>query len=252
MLHAPFRHRGETGTAERLLIGAGERNYEIAVIRHPRARRYTLRVRHASRDVVLTMPRRGSLRDARAFAEKNVHWIASKIAAIPDNVPFADGETIPLRGVPHRICHRSGERGTVWIENDETGDPLICVAGANAHLARRVKDFLKGEARKALSAASRIYAAKIGVTIGRIGLRDSTTRWGSCSESGSLSYSWRLIFAPAYVLDYLAAHEIAHRIELNHSDRFWALLDSMTPERRRAEAWLSANGNALHRYGGSS
>jgi predicted metal-dependent hydrolase len=251
MLYTPFRNRSETAQTERLLVGGGERHYEIAIIRHPRARRYTLRVRHASRDVVLTMPRRGNLRDARAFAEKNVQWIASKIAAIPEHIPFADGESIPLRGIPHRICHRPGERGTVWIENDAGGDALICVAGAGAHIARRVTDFLKGEARKALSTASRIYAAKIGVTIGRIGLRDSTTRWGSCSESGSLSYSWRLIFAPAYVLDYLAAHEIAHRIELNHSDRFWVLLDSMTPERKKAEAWLSANGNALHRYGAS-
>lgn len=250
MFYAPFRNIRQIAPAERLLVGAGERNYEIAVIRHPRARRYTLRVRHASRDVVLTMPRRASLRDARAFAERNVHWIASKIAAIPENVPFTDGETIPLRGVAHRICHRPRERGTVWIENNNGGDALICVSGTGAHVARRVTDFLKQEARKALSTASRAYAAKIGVTIGRIGLRDSTTRWGSCSESGSLSYSWRLIFAPPYVLDYLAAHEIAHRIELNHSDRFWALLDSMTPERRKAEAWLSANGNALHRYGG--
>jgi predicted metal-dependent hydrolase len=164
-------------------------------------------------------------------------------------VPFADGESIPLRGIPHRICHRPHERGTVWIENDTGGDALICVSGTGVHLARRFTDFLKTEARKALSEASRAYAAKIGVTVGRIGLRDSTTRWGSCSETGSLSYSWRLIFAPAYVLDYLAAHEVAHRVELNHSDRFWALLDSMTPERQKAEAWLSANGNALHRYG---
>jgi len=250
MFYAPFRNTGQPVPAERLLVGGGERHYEIAIVRHPRARRYTLRVRHANRDVVLTMPRRGNLRDARAFAEKNVHWIASKIATIPETVPFADGESIPVRGIAHRICHRPGERGTVWIENDTNGDALICVAGASAHLARRVTDFLKNEARKALSAASRDYAAKIGVSIGKVGLRDSTTRWGSCSESGSLSYSWRLIFAPAFVLEYLAAHEIAHRIELNHSKRFWALLDSMTPEREKAEAWLGAHGNALHRYGG--
>ena len=250
MFYAPFRNTGQSAQAERLLVGGGERHYEVAIVRHPRARRYTLRVRHASRDVVLTMPRRGNLRDAHAFAERNVDWIASKIAAIPQNIPFADGETIPVRGVAHRICHRPEERGTAWIENDKNGDPLICVAGSSAHIARRVTDFLKQESRKALIAASRGYAAKIGVSIGRIGLRDSATRWGSCSESGSLSYSWRLILAPAFVLDYLAAHEIAHRIELNHSDRFWALLDSMTPEREKAEAWLSANGNALHRYGG--
>ncbi|MDP1907217.1 MAG: SprT family zinc-dependent metalloprotease [Hyphomicrobium sp.] len=176
-------------------------------------------------------------------------WIASKLERLPEIVPFADGESIPLRGVPHRITHQPRERGTVWIENDESGNGLICVAGSATHISRRVTDFLKREAKKALTEASRAYAAKIGVSFGRIGLRDSASRWGSCSESGSLSYSWRLILAPDFVLDYLAAHEIAHRIELNHSDQFWNLLDSMMPERRRAEAWLSAHGNSLHRYG---
>lgn len=244
-----FLNQRETLRAEKMTIFSGERSYELAVVRHPRARRYTIRVRDAYRDVVLTMPRRGNLADAHVFAQKNVAWIASKLAKLPDIVPFADDEIVPLRGVPHRITHRPKERGTVWIENDESGNAMICVAGTSAHVSRRITDFLKREAKKALTEASRSYAAKLGVTIGRIGLRDSASRWGSCSESGSLSYSWRLILAPAFVLDYLAAHEIAHRIELNHSDRFWNLLDSMTPDRVRAEAWLAAQGNSLHRYG---
>lgn len=235
--------------AETMTVRAGERSFELAVVRHPRARRYTIRVRDAYRDVVLTMPRRGSLADAHRFAQNNVAWIASKLARLPEAVPFADGEIIPLRGVPHRITHRPDARGTVWLERNAAGHALLCVAGAPAHVSRRITDFLKREARAALAEASRAYAAQIGVTIGRIGLRDSATRWGSCSESGSLSYSWRLILAPAFVLDYLAAHEVAHRIELNHSVRFWRLLDSMTPDRRQAEAWLAAHGNSLHRYG---
>jgi predicted metal-dependent hydrolase len=87
------------------------------------------------------------------------------------------------------------------------------------------------------------------VAIERIGVRDTASRWGSCSSDGALSYSWRLIFAPAFVLDYLAAHEVAHCRELNHSARFWRVVDQLTPERRRGEAWLKANGNSLHRYG---
>jgi len=244
-----FLNRQEKPPAQKMTVFCGEQSYELAIVRHPRARRYTIRVREAYRDVVLTMPMRGNLADAHIFAQKHVTWIASKVARLPDIVPFSDGGIIPFRGTPHRIVHRPRARGTVWIEQDDGGNTAICVAGNAAHISRRVTDFLKREAKKALTEASRAYAEKIGVTIGRIGLRDSASRWGSCSESGSLSYSWRLIFAPEFVLDYLAAHEIAHRIELNHSDRFWKLLDSMTPDRVRAEAWLGAHGNGLHRYG---
>jgi len=244
-----FLNRQARPATQKMIVFSAERSFELAVVRHPRARRYTIRVRDAYRDVVLTMPKRGNLADAHNFAQRNVAWIASKLARLPDIVPFANGETIPFRGTPHRITSRADARGTVWVEHDESSNALICVAGNSAHISRRVTDFLKREARKALTEASRAYAAKLGVSIGKIGLRDSASRWGSCSESGSLSYSWRLILAPDFVLDYLAAHEIAHRIELNHSDRFWNLLDSMMPDRRRAEAWLGAHGNGLHRYG---
>jgi predicted metal-dependent hydrolase len=244
-----FLNRRAKPTAEKMTVISAERSYELAIVRHPRARRYTIRVRDAYRDVVLTMPTRGNLADAHNFAQKNAAWIATKLSKLPDVVPFADGENIPVRGVPHRITHRPKTHGTVWIEHDETGNALLCVAGSPAHISRRVTDFLKREARKVLADRSRTYAFRLGVTVGKIGLRDSASRWGSCSESGSLSYSWRLILAPDFVLDYLAAHEIAHRIELNHSNRFWKLLDSMTPDRVRAEAWLATNGNGLHRYG---
>lgn len=244
-----FLRRPAQAATQKMTVFSGGRSYELAIVRHPRARRYTIRVRDAWRDVVLTMPTRGSLADAHSFAQKNIAWIASKLARLPDVVPFADGETVPFRGVPHRIAHRPRARGTVWLERDESGGALLCVAGSASHVSRRVTDFLKREAKKTLTEASLFYAAKIGVGIKRIGLRDSASRWGSCSESGSLSYSWRLILAPAFVLDYLAAHEIAHRIELNHSDRFWRLLDSMTPDRVRAEAWLGTHGSSLHRYG---
>lgn len=244
-----FLNRQAAPASEKMTVFSGERSYELAIVRHPRARRYTIRVRDAHRDIVLTMPPRGNLADAHSFAQRNAAWIAAKIAKLPDIVPFVHGEVIPFRGAPHRIAHRPDARGTVWLERGETGEAFLCVAGNPSHMSRRVTDYLKREAKKALTDASRHYAAKIGVAIRSIGLRDSASRWGSCSESGSLSFSWRLILAPDFVLDYLAAHEIAHRIELNHSGRFWDLLDSMTPDRERAEAWLATQGNSLHRYG---
>jgi predicted metal-dependent hydrolase len=236
-------------TRERLLIGDGGENYAIEVRRHPAARRYTLRVREARRDVVLTMPPRGSMRQAKRFAEKNVDWIAARLKRLPRPAPFAPEETIPLRGVPHRIVHRPGARGTAWTETGADGTPLLCVAGGAAHIGRRARDFLKVEARRDLLAASRRYAAILGVSIRAVSLRDTASRWGSCSQSGSLSFSWRLVLAPPFVLDYLAAHEITHRVELNHSKCYWRALERIFPEWRRAEAWLRAHGPSLYRYG---
>ncbi len=241
--------RKEPIAPERLLIGGSGGHYAIEIRRHPAARRYTLRVREARRDVVLTMPPRGSIRQAKQFAEKNVDWIAARLKRLPRPAPFAPDEMIPLRGVPHRIAHRAGARGTAWTETGADGTPLLCVAGGAAHIGRRARDFLKREARRDLVAASRRYAEALGVPIRSVSLRDTASRWGSCSQSGSLSYSWRLVLAPPFVLDYLAAHEVTHRVELNHSKRFWRAVERIFPEWRRAEAWLRAHGPSLYRYG---
>lgn len=222
--------------------------YSVRLRRHDRARRYTLRVLAASREVVLTLPPRGTLKDARAFAERNGAWIAARLSRLPQPVPFAPGCEIPVRGAPHRIAHRPGLRGTVWVEAG--GDtPCLCVAGAAAHLPRRLRDFLKREAKRDLEAASRRHADALGVALRRVVVRDQTSRWGSCSSTGVLSYSWRLILAPPHVLDYLAAHEVAHLREMNHSRRFWRLVERLCPDWRRAKAWLDAHGTRLHRYG---
>ena len=222
--------------------------YPVELRRHARATRYTLRVQAANRAITLTMPMRGSVREAKAFAERNGGWIAARLKRLPQAIPFADGLELPLRGVPHRIVHRAGARGTVWTE---TGSdmPLLIVAGDRAHLARRVRDFLKREAKRDLDAASRRHAAQLGVAIKRISIRDQSSRWGSCTAAGVLSYSWRLILSPPHVLDYLAAHEVAHLVEMNHSRRFWRVVERICPDWERAKAWLNTQGTALHRYG---
>jgi predicted metal-dependent hydrolase len=223
--------------------------YLVRLSRHRRARRYTLRIHAATREVVLTMPPRGSVKEAKAFAERHGGWIAARLGRLPDAVPFDHGTVVPLRNVPHRIVHRADARGTAWREIDQRGNRLICVAGEAPHVARRVQDFLKREARRDLEAASRHYAELLGVRIKRIAIRDQSSRWGSCSTGGALSYSWRLILAPPHVLDYLAAHEVAHLIEMNHSRRFWRLLERLCPNMQRAKAWLDVHGTDLHRYG---
>jgi len=223
--------------------------YPVRVRRHPQARRYTLRINAPTREVVLTMPVRGSLKDAKAFAQKHGGWIATRLGRLPAATPFADGAVVPLRGIEHRIAHRRGMRGTVWTEVEESGERLICVAGNAPHINRRITDFLKREAKRDLEVASRRYAEQLGVRIARISVRDQASRWGSCSTTGALSYSWRLILTPPFVLDYLAAHEVTHLVEMNHSPRFWRILDRLSPDLGRAKAWLDAHGADLHRYG---
>jgi predicted metal-dependent hydrolase len=222
--------------------------YLVHLRRHRQARRYTLRIQAASREVVLTMPLRGSVKQAKEFAQKHGAWIAARLERLPEAAPFAHGTMLPLRGRQHRIEHRRGVRGTVWMET-HSHEHLLCVAGEERHMPRRVRDYLKREAKRDLETASRQAAQTLGVQIRRVSVRDQTSRWGSCSSTGVLSYSWRLILAPPFVLEYLAAHEVAHLIEMNHSRRFWRHVERICPHMDRAKAWLDAHGADLHRYG---
>jgi predicted metal-dependent hydrolase len=223
--------------------------YPVRLRRHRQARRYTLRVQAASREIILTMPPRGTLKEAREFAQKHGGWIAARLGRLPEAAPFAHGVVVPLRGVPHRIAHRRHVRGTVWTETDLNGERLLCVAGQAPHIERRIGDFLRREAKRDLEAASLRFARDLGLTVQRVTVRDQSSRWGSCSMTSALSFSWRLILAPSHVLDYLAAHEVAHLIEMNHSAKFWRLVRRLCPGHEGAKAWLDVHGADLHRYG---
>ena len=223
--------------------------YLVQLRRHRQARRYTLRIQATTREVILTIPPRGTLKEAGEFARQHGGWIAARLGRLPEAAPFVDGTVLPLRGVPHRIVHRRGTRGTVWTEVGADGERLLCVAGEAPHIDRRVGDYLRREARRDLEAASRRYAAALGLAVKRVTVRDQSSRWGSCSTTGMLSFSWRLILAPNAVLTYLAAHEVAHLVEMNHSPRFWRLVQRICPDHDSAKAWLDAHGSDLHRYG---
>jgi predicted metal-dependent hydrolase len=219
----------------------------VTLRRHPNARNYTLRLKSATGAPVLTMPRRGSLREARQFLDRHAGWLLREMDKLPKPRPIVDGAMVPLRGIAHRIQHHH-RRGTVTVETID-GAPVLVVAGDPAHLRRRVIDFLKREARRDLEPRVRHHAAALGVTVKAIRFRDQTSRWGSCTITGHLSFSWRLIMAPPYVLDYLAAHEVAHLREMNHSRRFWRLCEALCPQTRQARAWLGAEGAKLHAIG---
>jgi len=224
---------------------------EPVVIRlrsHPRARRYTLRVGRTGADPVVTIPPGGSLAGARHFLETHSDWLSDRLSALPEARPFVPGAVVPIRGVDHRIRHRQGARGTVWVE-DGRWMPILAVAGEPEHLSRRVVDWMRQQARRDLEKAVFRHAAKINRRPTAIRLRDPKSRWGSCSSRGTLSFSWRLILAPPMVLDYLAAHEVAHLRELHHGPAFWRLLRDMCRHTDRAEAWLRLNGSSLHAFG---
>ncbi len=232
-----------------LLIKHGSQYFAIRLRRHRRARRYTLRIHPSDREAILTMPPRGTLAEAKDFAQRHGGWIAARLGRLPKAAPFQPGTLVPLRGLPHRIVHRGGARGTVWTEVRDSGERILCVAGAIEHMDRRVHDYLKREARRDLQRSAHAYAIELGVRVKRLSIRDQSSRWGSCTAAGSLSFSWRLILAPPFVLDYLTAHEVAHLIEMNHSLRFWRVVGRVCSSVERAKTWLDTYGNDLHRYG---
>lgn len=247
----PFLSRSDPSARdEAFVIPTRLGKVAVAVRRSGQARRMTLRVRSATRDVTLTLPDGASSAAALDFIERHVGWIEQRLARLPERIPFEPGELLPLRGVAHRIVSRDGIRGLVRIEPAlRGGEPCLAVYGLPAHAPRRIADYLKREARVDLLEAVGRHAAALGVSVGRIVVKDTTSRWGSCSATGDLSFSWRLVLAPAYVLDYLAAHEVAHRREMNHGPRYWAHVARLAPDYERSEAWLKAHGATLHRYG---
>lgn len=221
----------------------------VTLRRNAKAKRIILRLNKTSDGITLTLPKRASEAEALRFAVSQEDWIAERLSARPKPVPFSDGAVIPLRGEKHRIEHLADRRGTVWIEDVAPDLPRLCVAGDEAHLERRIRDWLKRQARADLKERCAHYADVMGLKYKRVDLRDQTSRWGSCSSSGVLSFSWRLILAPAHVLDYVAAHEVAHLKEMNHSKRFWALVEDALPTMNVSRKWLKTHGAGLHVYG---
>lgn len=219
----------------------GDPPVEISLRRSGRARRYSLRVSALDGRVTLTLPRRGSLGEALAFAREREGWIRQALTDRPAPESVGHGSLVPVEGrllivTPARIRAPRAE-GTALL-----------VPGDGAAAGRRVAAYIRLLARDRLVAASEVHAARLGRPFGRITLRDTRSRWGSCSPAGDLMYSWRLAMAPPEVLDYVAAHEVAHLAEMNHSPAFWAVVARLCPDHARHRAWLRREGGALHRF----
>ena len=211
--------------------------------RSARARRVSLRIDLKGGGVVVTLPLRAARQAGMALLMENAAWVSERLAELPEAVAFVDGAMVPLHGVAHRIRHVGG-RGSVWVEGRQ-----IHVGGAPEFLARRVLEFLRAVARERLAALALEKAALAGVRAKRVSVKDTRSRWGSCAADRSLAFSWRLVLAPAFVQEYVAAHEVAHLRHMNHGPRFWALVGELTPHTDAAVAWLRDEGPALLRVG---
>jgi predicted metal-dependent hydrolase len=233
----PLRHGPRT-------VAVSGRTLPLEIREHPRATRITLRIEPGGQSLRLTVPRGLPAIEIDAFMTRHQGWLRSRLAGVPQASAMADGSVLALRGVEHRIVRCGSLRGLTRAAVVD-GEPVITVAGAPQHLGRRLADFLKREARMDLDAAVARHTAAIGRKARSVRLKDTKSRWGSCSADGNLSFSWRIVMAPPHVIDYLAAHEVAHLIEMNHGPRFWALCRKLCPGTAEAKAWLKRNGNRL-------
>jgi predicted metal-dependent hydrolase len=240
----PKAKRGEKRAVRRELLAVEGHDVAVSVRLNPRARRIVMRVHPATGEVTVTAPSRGGTAAAFAFVRRETQWIARQLRHLPEPVALKPGAIVPYLGADHPIRH-SEARGPspVWVADGE-----IRVNGRIEHAQRRLADFFKREAKTLFAARAVELAARLGRRPTRIRVRDTNSRWGSCSQTGALSFCWRLIFAPEYVRDYVVAHEVAHLKEMNHSPRFWAHVEKLSPDMARARQWLRDHGRSLMRY----
>ena len=227
----------------------GGRSVPVKVRLNPRARRLIVKVHPSTGEVAVIAPSERSVHKALDFARQEGDWIADHLSRVPRPVYLEPGDTVLFKGSLYVLRLSPDSRGTVWVDNEATR-PTIRVSGRREHAPRRVEDWLKKQARTQILRRVNALTTDLGVKAGRITVRDAASRWGSCSTTGAISLSWRLIMAPNYVLNYVVAHEIAHLKEMNHGTRFWRLVDRLVgeDEATAAQAWLRENGTELHRY----
>jgi predicted metal-dependent hydrolase len=228
---------------ERLHEVAG-RSLPLRIVENDRARRLTLRIDTGGRGLRITIPPGLARREVDRFLHNHQDWLEQRLKVIPRRPRVRPGIKLPLRGVPHLIIHEPSTRGTVKVVRDEAG-PLLVVHGERPHLPRRVADFLKREARRRIEVLVEKHTTAIGKRARAIRYRDTTSRWGSCTADGTLSFSWRIMMAPPAVINYLVAHEVAHLKQMNHGPKFWKLCQELCPDTEECRAWLKRNGGAL-------
>jgi len=230
--------------ADETRIKVGNQSIRLRIVRQPRAKRLSIRIDAAAGEPVLILPPKASLRQGLRFIDSHADWIGEKLRALPKAEPFAPGAVIPYHGIPTLLVHSGKLRDAT-----HTRGQTIVTGGDKSQFARRIEDFLRNEARTHVLDRTEFYGRQIGKKPSRVTIKDTKSRWGSCTPERALSFSWRLVLAPAQVFDYVIAHECAHMKELNHGPRFWALVKKVDPNYEVHRAWLDQYGATLHAYG---
>ena len=219
----------------------------LTVLRSSRARQMRLAVDPRDGSVRLTLPRRAQVDHGLRWAETKRGWIEAQLARLPVATPIENAMCFDV----------GGEMLTLDWSAEHPRKPIrdegrLRIGGPAERLEARLLRWLKDEARAVLDFETQEFAAKIGVSVPPIGIGDPVSRWGSCASTGQIRYSWRLILAPSFVRRATVAHEVAHRVHMNHGAAFHALVKNILGEDSApARQWLRSNGSALHWFGRS-
>ncbi len=209
-----------------------------------RARRLSLRIDPVRGVVVITLPAGTPRRLGITLLQANAAWAGRKLRGLAPAQPLEDGAIIRLGDVPYAIRHEPDARGECFVADGE-----LIITGAAHHVPRRTLALLRAEAGRRIGHRAARHAGVLGVAFRAVRMKDTRTRWGSCAPDGTLAFSWRLVMAPDWVMDYVVAHEVAHLREMNHSPHFWAQVAQLTPHRMAAHDWLRRHGPSLLRVG---
>lgn len=216
----------------------------VSIRRSTRARHILLHVGTGDGKVELVLPPGATIREGMSFARSKTGWLMRQFNELGDAIPFADGAAFPMLGDTITIRRTESRSALPVLDEGE-----LLVGGRDDTLAGRVRRWVRNRALAEIEPRAHVMAAELGRTPKRIAVRDTRSRWGSCSPDGNLNFSWRLIFAPENVFDYVIAHEVAHLRELNHGPRFWAHVEALCPDYAPSRRWLRTYGAKLHRYG---
>lgn len=224
------------------------RDLPLSIRENARATRMTLRIEPGGQALKLTIPKGLPEREIDEFLTRHHGWLMTRLARVEETGPLADQAMIAIRGVDHRIVMTGKLRG-IAEETEIDGVRTLLVSGLPEHVGRRVSDHLKRVAKQELETSVETHAATLGRKVRGIAYKDTKSRWGSCTSEGNLSFSWRIAMAPEFVIDYLAAHEVAHLKEMNHGPDFWATCKQLCPRTKEAKRWLKQNGSRLFAVG---
>jgi hypothetical protein len=220
-----------------------EFDFPLHVLRNGKASRLTLRIDTRQHRAVLSVPTFCTFKQAREFVIAHRAWIEDHLLTLPPQIDFTDGEDLMLLGTMTRLSHCPDSLGAPRLD----GQTLI-VGGDAGFFHRRVKDYIKRAAQSEFERRSRLLAARLGVTLARVTIKDTKSRWGSCSTRHNINYSWRVALAPDFVIDYLMAHEVSHLRHPDHSAAFWQCVKDLDPDFEQGRNWLKNHGRELYRY----